>query len=66
MREYRYWSAWQAPSEQWYAHIHTDDLEEAKGEAELDHMDHPERAYGVMDNQTGQLVYKLDANVEVA
>lgn len=61
MTTYPYSSVQKIGDHDWMSHIQTDDYEEAKDEAELDHMDHPEYAHGVMDNATRTVVFVIEA-----
>ena len=61
MGDYCYYSFQQLEGHNPTAHILTNDFDEAQDEAELDHLDHPERAHGVIDTQTREVVYRLEA-----
>jgi hypothetical protein len=63
--KYRYSSVQQVSDQSiWTTHIQTNDPEEARNEAEIDHQDHPERNHGVVDRETNTLVFRLAASRE--
>jgi hypothetical protein len=57
---YRYSSVQRIGNGNWYSHIQTDDFKGAKDEAELDHLDHPEHAHGVRDNETQEIIFQVE------
>ncbi len=53
------------PDGMWTSHIQTDDFKEARNEAEIDHLDHPERYHGVIDNFSLEVVHVIEPAFEV-